>query len=755
MDHRTSRSPVAGGLLRDVGWMLSGGLAATAVAVLGSGGHLDEARTVGVYYSTLAAFIGGITLAVGRPRPRQSRRFTVFLGLALILASVTVLPGVPDGPLPSSHATIYAMFSLSAVACVLMGSMHKMAYFEALSSVRSTLEAVLIAVAIAAAGWQLLFSDIVGSRTQALQTVLLLLVDGFIHGVALLAVTRGRDFGFTVAAFAAGGLVLEGLITSHALMTTGQPGWAGVVAACLCWPLVVIGLYRADASARVLPVTAQARVEWRSLTVVATVMVLGAWQALRAARESTGSADITWGLIAAFFVALWLRELIRAWQSSHLLTLLGRDALRDPLTGLANLRSLDDHLDDVLRRSGPVSVITVDLDRFKDVNDLLGHSVGDQLLKAVGSQLRDLAVTERAKVFRMGGDEYVVIGVGGHAEAERMADDIGPLVAGCVDSIPSLRRVPVSASVGVCHVWVDGSSTHADLHLALAHSGHAMRKAKIGAADVAVFDEPLADSYRRRRTVETLLRERIATGVGIDVKFQPILSLTSHQVEGAEALARWTDDWLGPISAAEFIEVAEDCGLIEALGEQILRRALAGAIESGLVGHGRWVAVNVSALQLRVPGFAGTVSRALGQAGVDAHQLVLEVTESVFVRPDDPAVDTLAELAGLGVRISLDDFGTGYSSLGYLARLPVHELKIDRSITAKLDDPKTIAVAGSIVDMAHRLDLDVVVEGVETADQERRALALDLDRVQGWLYSPAVGVVELRQLISDPTRCRH
>ena len=127
----------------------------------------------------------------------------------------------------------------------------------------------------------------------------------------------------------------------------------------------------------------------------------------------------------------------------------------------------------------------------------------------------------------------------------------------------------------------------------------------------------------------------------------------------------------------------------------------------------------------------------------------------MFVRPDDPAVDTLAELAGLGVRISLDDFGTGYSSLGYLARLPVHELKIDRSITAKLDDPKTIAVAGSIVDMAHRLDLDVVVEGVETADQERRALALDLDRVQGWLYSPAVGVVELRQLISDPTRCRH
>jgi diguanylate cyclase (GGDEF)-like protein len=678
----------------------------------------------------------------------------VFLGLALILASVTVLPGAPDGPLPPRHATVYAVFSLSSVACVLVGSMHKMAYFEALSSVRSTLEAVLIAVAIAAAGWQLVFYDIVGTQGQGLQTVLLLLADGFIYGVALLAATRGRDFGFTVAAFAAGGLVLEGLISQHAQLTTGNPGWAGVVASCLCWPLVVIGLYRADASARVLSVTAQARVEWRSLTVVATVMVVGAWQALHAARESADSADVTWGLIGAFFIALWLRELIRAWQSSHLITLLGRDALRDPLTGLANLRSLDDHFDDMLRRSGPVSVITVDLDRFKDVNDLLGHPIGDQLLTSVAKRLRDLAVTQRAKVFRMGGDEYVIIGGSGHAEAERMADDVAGVVASCVDAIPSLRRVPVTASVGVCHLRVDGSSTHADLHLALAHSGHAMRKAKISGNDVAVFDEPLADSYRRRRTVEALLRERIATGVGVDVKFQPILSLTSHQVEGAEALARWTDDWLGPISPAEFIEVAEDCGLIEALGEHILRRALTGAIESGLVGHGRWVAVNVSALQLRVPGFAGTVSRALGQAGVSARHLVIEVTESVFVRPDDPAVETLSELAGLGVRISLDDFGTGYSSLGYLARLPVHELKIDRSITAKLDDPKTIAVAGSIVDMAHRLDLDVVVEGVETAEQERRAIALDLDRVQGWLYSPAVGVVELRQLISDPSRCR-
>jgi EAL domain-containing protein (putative c-di-GMP-specific phosphodiesterase class I) len=183
--------------------------------------------------------------------------------------------------------------------------------------------------------------------------------------------------------------------------------------------------------------------------------------------------------------------------------------------------------------------------------------------------------------------------------------------------------------------------------------------------------------------------------------------------------------------------------LIGELGERILREALAGAVSSGLVGRGLSVAVNVSTLQLRVPGFVGVVSGALEGAGVAASQLVVEVTESVFVRPGDPAIRALVELSGLGVGLALDDFGTGYSSLGYLTRLPVRSLKLDRSLTSGLGEARTWAIARSVVEMAVGLGLEVVVEGVETAAQEVAARRLGAQYAQGEYYSPPVALSDL------------
>jgi EAL domain-containing protein (putative c-di-GMP-specific phosphodiesterase class I) len=257
-----------------------------------------------------------------------------------------------------------------------------------------------------------------------------------------------------------------------------------------------------------------------------------------------------------------------------------------------------------------------------------------------------------------------------------------------------------------------------------------------------VFSEPLAARSRRRRLMERQLRDTLDSG-GVDVHFQPVYDVWTGYLTGVEALARWNDPVLGEVSPGEFIEVAEECGLIGQMGEQILRKALRLMVGCGGIDRGVRLAVNVSTIQLRDPSFVGVVRSALEEAGVEPEQLVLEVTESVFVRPDDPAVQSITTLAEHGCPVAMDDFGSGYSSLGYLSRLPVKILKADMSLTKQLQEPRTLAIGRTIVQLATGLGLEVVFEGVSTPQQEALVRGLGARYVQGWLYARAMPVDEL------------
>ncbi|NAZ88230.1 EAL domain-containing protein, partial [Kineococcus indalonis] len=284
-----------------------------------------------------------------------------------------------------------------------------------------------------------------------------------------------------------------------------------------------------------------------------------------------------------------------------------------------------------------------------------------------------------------------------------------------------------------------GQGTGTDPMTTLVHADIALRDARAaGRGHVSVYSGTVAAAHARR----TLLRERLAEAVRqgtVDVHYQPIVSFSTGRVEKFEALARWEDGVLGRIDPGEFIAVAEESNLVVALGDHVLRSAVRWAEEAGVFRAGVGLTVNVSVVQLQSPGFADTVREVLSRHRVPAHLLTLELTESVFLDADSPAERVVTELAGLGCSIAIDDFGTGYSAFGYLDRLPVHVLKVDRSLTNSLTEAGTgRSVVTCVVDLATRLGMTVVVEGVETERQADACREMHAPLGQGWLYSAAV-----------------
>jgi EAL domain-containing protein (putative c-di-GMP-specific phosphodiesterase class I) len=279
---------------------------------------------------------------------------------------------------------------------------------------------------------------------------------------------------------------------------------------------------------------------------------------------------------------------------------------------------------------------------------------------------------------------------------------------------------------------------------ALELSGEAMRVSKaLGRGRVTHYTDQMAQDAGRRSAVERRLRELVADG-GADVHFQPVIHVSTGSVVGVEALARWQDDELGQVPPLEFIGIAENTGLMPELGLQLLRSALHGFVASGACARGLTMGVNLSTLQLRMPGFAATVVAMAQSCGVPFGHLVAEVTESVLLADGDPAVAAVHELADAGMPIALDDFGTGYSSLAYLHRLPVAVLKIDRVMTSSMGTPRGLAIARSVADMGAALGVDVVVEGVETTAEAGLVASLGVPYAQGWLYAPAMTGHDLR-----------
>ncbi|WP_395137465.1 EAL domain-containing protein [Schlegelella aquatica] len=412
-------------------------------------------------------------------------------------------------------------------------------------------------------------------------------------------------------------------------------------------------------------------------------------------------------------------------------------AYTDGLTGLPNRLLLNERIEFALalarRDQGPLAVLFVDLDRFKQINDSLGHAFGDRVLAEVAGRLK-ACVREVDTVARLGGDEFVVLV---HQADARRAEMLARRILGTMGSPFALDDVTftVTCSIGIALYPNDGI-TATDL---IKNADAAMFRVKErGRAGFRFYQPQMNVDLLSRMKLDHAMRQGLPRG-DFSLHYQPQVDLKTGAVVGAEALLRWRDEELGQVPPGRFIPVAEESGFIVTLGEWVLTQAVGQAARWHRAGR-RWVvSINVSALQFQQPDFLERVASALAVSGLPADLLELELTESILVHDLDETLARLKALAKLGVRMAIDDFGTGYSSLGYLKRFPIRKLKIDRSFVNGLpSDESDVGIVRAIVHLARALGLKVIAEGVETQAQRQFLLEAGVDEFQGFLYSPAV-----------------
>ncbi|MCO4698489.1 bifunctional diguanylate cyclase/phosphodiesterase [Streptomyces sp. RO-S4] len=412
------------------------------------------------------------------------------------------------------------------------------------------------------------------------------------------------------------------------------------------------------------------------------------------------------------------------------------EQLRDPLTGLPNRQWLQERiwtaLDDAERAGSRAALMLIDLDRFRSVNDTLGHLAGDRLLLQIADRLR-LALPRGAEAARLGGDEFAVLlpVADSTTSATRAARGLVAALSSPLD-LDGLTLV-LEASAGVA-VFPDHA---ADSEGLLRRADVAMYQAKRDRTGVEAYESKRDSNTPDRLGLLGDLR-RALDAHEVELHYQPKVRFDG-QVSGLEALVRWVHPERGRVPPDEFIAIAESSGLMPQLTEYVLETALGQVARWRAQGLFVPVAVNVSPRDVHSPGFAGSVAARLARHGVPAGALQLEITEHVLLEDPTRAADTLNALTGHGVKMSLDDFGTGYSSLVHLRRLPVSELKIDRSFVARLAiDTEDAEIVRCTIDLAHSLGLLVVAEGVEDDETWERLRDLRCDAVQGWLVAAAM-----------------
>lgn len=417
-------------------------------------------------------------------------------------------------------------------------------------------------------------------------------------------------------------------------------------------------------------------------------------------------------------------------------------ASHDTLTGLPNRALMFDRLRTLLAmaRRGPadLAIHCLDLDRFKGVNDTLGHHAGDELIQKVARMLADLC-RESDTVARLGGDEFVILQPNATpSAASHLAQRV---LAQLTRPIPlTFGTVEIGCSIGVTIV----SNPELDASEALRQADLALYASKEGGRNCTTFFEPEMDAaLRLRRSLEVDLRKALATGE-LHMVYQTQTDVFGH-ICGVEALARWVHPTKGGISPVTFVQLAEESGLIHELGDYILRRVFAET----RAWQGLTVAINISALQLRSPGLMATISRLIAEHGVSPNQYELEITETALLGEDGATRNNLLALAQEGFTITLDDFGTGYSSLANLRRFAVDKIKIDRSFVQNIDsDPEAEALVEAIVRLARALRLDIVAEGVETQSQRQKLIDCGCDHFQGYLLGRPVPAPQLERMIA-------
>ncbi len=423
-------------------------------------------------------------------------------------------------------------------------------------------------------------------------------------------------------------------------------------------------------------------------------------------------------------------------------------ATHDPLTGVANRAHFNQVMEDTLHALTPgelAALVFIDLDRFKWVNDSLGHPAGDALLQEVARRLQ-LTVRNTDVVGRMGGDEFIVLlrRIGARTDvtlvARKIVDALSPPfnLAG--------QQVTITASVGCAVAPQDGLSSdtlqqHADLAM--------YRVKRSGGNGLLRFDSAMGEPGSEQ-LLERDLRGALERGE-LTLHYQGCYELRRERLVGFEALLRWQHPERGLIPPATFIPLAEDTRLILPIGAWVLQEACRQAVQWGFPASGLCMSVNVSPLQFDRPTFLGTVREALRRSGLPPRHLILELTETLVLRDVERAQSHIRELRKLGVQVAMDDFGTGYSSLSLLESLPFDQLKVDRSFTRNLGTarPRVTALMATMIQLAHTLNMTVTVEGVEEAAQRASLLALGCDHVQGYLFARPLPPEEAAQLIPD------
>jgi len=390
-------------------------------------------------------------------------------------------------------------------------------------------------------------------------------------------------------------------------------------------------------------------------------------------------------------------------------------------------------------------VLFLDLDRFKGVNDTLGHPMGDELLKMVATRLRH-SLRETDTVARVGGDEFAIIqtGIEQPIDTAILAQRIGEAMRAPYDL--GGHAVVVDISIGIAMAPNDGIDADGLLKAA----DMALYGAKADGRGTYRFFEPAMDlRMKARRELETALRLALAAGQ-FELHYQPLVNVDDKRITGCEALVRWNHPERGMIPPAEFIPVAEEIGLIVPLGEWVLRQA---CLDAASWPDGIKVAVNLSPIQVTSQNIVPIVIGALAAAGLPARRLEVEITESVLMHNTEQNTATLHRLRELGVRISMDDFGTGYSSLSYLRKFPFDKIKIDRSFISGLpDDNESLAIVRAVAGLAANLNIAATAEGIETAEQLATIRALGCVEMQGYLFSRPVPLAQIMPLLEPQRR---
>jgi diguanylate cyclase (GGDEF)-like protein len=418
-------------------------------------------------------------------------------------------------------------------------------------------------------------------------------------------------------------------------------------------------------------------------------------------------------------------------------------AHHDALTGLPNRLQFHQHLREALKRAKrgePLSVLCLDLDQFKGVNDTLGHPVGDLLLKAVAERLRR-CIRDCDVVARLGGDEFAIV------QSEAGGGDTAVLAARVIEAISAPyeldgHQILVGVSIGIAVAPSDGR----DPDQLLKHADLALYRAKADGRGTYHFFEPEMDArMQARRALELDLRKAIAKGE-FELVYQPLIDMRTNHVSGFEALLRWQHPLRGTIQPADFIPIAEETGLIVPIGEWVLRTACA---EAATWPADVRIAVNLSPLQFKSKNLLPAVLSALATAGLSAARLELEITESVLLQDSETTLALLHRFRDLGIRISMDDFGTGYSSLSYLRKFPFDKIKIDQSFIRDMSgSDDSLAIVRAVVAMGNSLGMTTTAEGVETPGQLEQLKLEGCTEVQGYLFSAPRPAAEIRRLLA-------